>query len=544
MPPNSFGGPRGGEARPLGNSGRFSPMGGRSVDRPLGGNKSVDRPAGSYRSVDRPTGGTKSADRPSGGNKSADRPVPTPGPTADRRPPSGGDGHGSRPVHHPRWPHRPGGPIIIDEPDVASGGAVVPPSGAAVPPNGAFGPPNNPGGSQRPPAPGNPTARVRGGVPPAGERRYAVDEVVVEVANTGRANALEPLIRKHRLARLESFDSRLTNTTFYRLRITDRRPVPTLVAALENETTIRAVQPNYFAVLQEDSARTVDPAQYVFDKLQLLQTHTLATGDKVLIAVIDSGIDGAHPELAGMIADSFDALATGDKVHPHGTAIAGAIVSHAKLMGIAPAARILAVRAFAPDQPKSNGTSFAILKGIEWAAEHKARVINMSFAGPRDPAMLRHLAAARGRGIVLIAAAGNAGPKSPPLYPAADPNVIAVTATDADDQLFKGANWGPYIAIAAPGVDLLLPRPGSAYQMTTGTSFAAAEVSGAVALLLERGGDLDPDKIRQILMSTARDLGPKGFDPQFGAGLIDLYQAVLSLGGPGEVAATTGQNPR
>ena len=87
---------------------------------------------------------------------------------------------------------------------------------------------------------------------------------------------------------------------------------------------------------------------------------------------------------------------------------------------------------------------------------------------------------------MLIAAVGNAGPKSPPLFPAADPHVIAVTATDVDDKLFPGANRGKHIAVAAPGVDILVPAPEGAYQLTTGTSVAAAHVSGVVALLLER----------------------------------------------------------
>src|SRR5205823_6078042 len=165
----------------------------------------------------------------------------------------------------------------------------------------------------------------------------------------------------------------------------------------------------------------------------------------------------------------------------------------------------------------SEGTTFAILKGIDWAADRGARIINMSFAGPRDPAVARSLAAARAKGIVLSAAAGNAGPKSPPLYPAADPNVIAVTATDADDKLFPAANRGRHIAVAAPGVDLLLPALDSAYQVISGTSFAAAEVSGVVALLLERNPGLDPETVRRTLMTTARDLGPKGIDPEFGA---------------------------
>jgi subtilisin family serine protease len=153
----------------------------------------------------------------------------------------------------------------------------------------------------------------------------------------------------------------------------------------------------------------------------------------------------------------------------------------------------------------------------------------MSFAGPRDPALGRKLAQARQQGIILVAAAGNAGPKSPPLYPAADPNVIAVTATDIDDKLYQSANRGKHIAVAAPGVDLLLPAPAAGYQMTSGTSFAAAEVSGIVALMLERKPNLGQDRVRQMLAASAQDLGPKGFDPQYGAGLVDAYRAILSL---------------
>ena len=128
-----------------------------------------------------------------------------------------------------------------------------------------------------------------------------------------------------------------------------------------------------------------------------------------------------------------------------------------------------------------------------------------------------------------MAAAGNAGPQSPPLYPAADPNVIAVTATDADDRLLKVANRGRHIALAAPGVDIVLPATGGGYQVSSGTSVAAAHVSGIAALLLELKPGLAPDAARKILQSTARDLGPKGRDDQFGAGVANAYRAVRSL---------------
>ena len=128
---------------------------------------------------------------------------------------------------------------------------------------------------------------------------------------------------------------------------------------------------------------------------------------------------------------------------------------------------------------------------------------------------------------MLVAAAGNAGPHSRPLYPAADPEVIAVTATDADDKLFDQANRGTHIAVAAPGVAILAAAPDEGYRMQSGTSFAAAQVSGVAALLLERNRKLDPAAIRRILMSTARDLGPPGHDDQFGSGLVDAFSAVI-----------------
>ena len=178
-----------------------------------------------------------------------------------------------------------------------------------------------------------------------------------------------------------------------------------------------------------------------------------------------------------------------------------------------------------------------MLKSIDWAVANGARVINMSFAGPHDPELALALAAAAKKGVVLVAAAGNAGPKSAPLYPAADPNVIAVTATDSNDQLFTHSNRGRHIAVAAPGVDILAPAPSGGYQMSTGTSIAAAHVSGIVALLLESKPDLTPQAVRKILLSTAKDLGPKGRDDQFGAGLADAYAAVQSL------AASTSRAP-
>ncbi len=166
--------------------------------------------------------------------------------------------------------------------------------------------------------------------------------------------------------------------------------------------------------------------------------------------------------------------------------------------------------------------------GIDWAIKKGAKIINMSFAGPDDPMLQLALQKAHDKGVILIAAAGNLGPKSPPLYPAADPNVIAVTATDAKDQLLPQANQGSYLSVAAPGVDILEPAPNGGYQVTTGTSVAAAHVSGIVALLLEHDPTLNAAAVRDILTSSAKHHAPKGRDDQFGWGVVDPYRALTA----------------
>ena len=387
------------------------------------------------------------------------------------------------------------------------------------------------------------SARRRGpsGAPPVGEHRLVPDEVVIELPNSTSTAQINALQRRFRLTRLEQHRLALTRSTLYRWRIPDRRSVATVVRALERDALVVSAQPNYLFALQQvndKAAKQGDAAQYELAKLKLPQAHTLAKGDNVRVAVIDSAVDLQNPELANSIAGTFDTLKTPRKAHKHGTAIAGLIAAHGKLMGAAPDAKLLAVRAFDAEGKAAQGTTFDIMKGLDWAVANGARVINMSFAGPSDPDIHRGLEAAHKRGIVLIAAAGNAGPKSPPLYPAADPNVIAVSATDANDKLFAASNRGRYITVAAPGDQILVATP-FGYEVSSGTSYSAAEVSGIAALLLQRDPRLTPDKVRRILQETAKDLGPKGRDKEFGAGLVDAYAAVSAETGP--VAGNTRQ---
>jgi subtilisin family serine protease len=372
------------------------------------------------------------------------------------------------------------------------------------------------------------------GVPPAGETRYVGSEMVFQARAGVSRQAIDGVIRRLGLSVVASRDMALTGGTMLHLRVGDRRQMAEVVRALEAEN-VGAAQPNYvFRVAQDPqlAARTTggDPGQYVLGKLGLAEVHRAATGSNVLVAVIDSAVDTAHPDLAGAVVEQFDAVGRRDKPHEHGTGMAGAIAARQALRGVAPAARILAVSAFSPEGNESaQATTQHILAGLEWAIAKGARVINMSFAGPFDPMLALAMKKAREKGVVLIAASGNLGAKSPPLFPAADPNVIAVTATDADDKHFAQANRGPHVAVAAPGVDVLEPAPNGTYQLTTGTSVAAAHVSGVAALLIEREPSLDPAAVHEILTMSARDLGNKGRDDLFGWGLIDPARALEAL---------------
>jgi subtilisin family serine protease len=358
--------------------------------------------------------------------------------------------------------------------------------------------------------------------------RAIPNQLVAEIDGALSDAQADALARRHGLTRLESQNLPLVGATVGLFRITDRRSVETVSRELGTDTGIRSVQPNFRYVLQDQNTELTegDPAQYANAKLHLPQAHTLAHGTNVTVAVIDSGVDVRHPEFSGAIVATFDALGSKEGPHVHGTGVAGAIVAHARLMGSAPAARILAIRAFGAAPKGAESTSYVILKGLDYAAAQGAQIVNMSFAGPKDALIERGIAAVAARGIVMVAAAGNAGPKSPPLYPAASTNVIAVSATDAQDKLFAASNRGGFVAISAPGVDIFLPAPDEKYQMTSGTSFSAAYISGLAALLLERNPALKPDEVRAILMKTARDLGPPGRDDQFGAGEADAYAAV------------------
>ncbi len=366
------------------------------------------------------------------------------------------------------------------------------------------------------------------GLPPIGETRFRPNEIVMQFGQGVSPAEVSAAAQRFGLTIVSQQAVGALRRTVYTVRINGGQPVANVIGEINAAGLNTAVQPNYTYGLTEDlpSADLGDPAQYVVQKLRLGAAHQISEGGNVVIAVIDSRIDLSQPDFAGRIADTYDA-GCGANAPPdaHGTGMAGAIVSHNELLGVAPDAKIMAICAFG-GSGTPQATSANIIRGLDYAIEHGAKIVNMSFAGPQDPALAQELQVAREKGILVVAAAGNAGAQSPPLYPGADPNVMAVTATDEHDHLFNGANQGAYIAVAAPGVNVLVPAPNGGVQLTTGTSVASANVSGIAALLIAEDPSRTPEDIRSILVSTARHLGAAGTNPQFGAGLVDPLKAL------------------
>ena len=366
--------------------------------------------------------------------------------------------------------------------------------------------------------------------------QFRADDVLVLLQPGAVAGTAQAIAQSFGLQLVTVTPSRLLRTSLVRLRITDGRPVATVVAALAADPRVRASQPN-FLYRPADGTRPRKSAlpQYALDLIGADAARaSVQSGRRTVVAIIDTGIDATHPDLAGAVRDRFDAVGDGKwEAGAHGTGIAGIIAANGQLLGVAPNAVLLSVRAFAPG-PNGAGdeaSSLALVRGLEWANEGHADIVNMSLTGPPDPMLDAAVGQIVAAGVIVVAAAGNDGPDASPAYPAAVPGVIAVTATDQSDGLFAGANHGAYIAVAAPGVDILALTPGGGYGLTTGTSQAAAHVSGVLALLRAIEPDLTPAAALALLGQTAKDLGPPGKDTAFGAGRINAAAAVQSLGG-------------
>jgi hypothetical protein len=263
-------------------------------------------------------------------------------------------------------------------------------------------------------------------------------------------------------------------------------------------------------------------------KLVGLDTPSPFCGGGLRIGLIDTGLDLDHPALKGRDIARRSFITTGitPAALDHGTAVAALLVGDTLspgFGGLVPGARLHAAEVFrARDGKDVDTTAEWVVLALDWLAARKVRVINLSLGGPRNLLLEAAIERLRARDIAIVAAAGNKGPDAPPVYPAAQNGVIAVTAVDAELKPYKRANRGDYIAFAAPGVDLWTAAPGKNGGYVSGTSYAAPFVTAALAVARQTDARADWPALLRTLQAAAKDLGDKGKDAVFGWGLVQI----------------------
>ena len=282
----------------------------------------------------------------------------------------------------------------------------------------------------------------------------------------------------------------------------------------------------------------------------------ITRGAGVTVAVVDSGVDARQADIAGSVISGPNMLEDVDRgtepTRMHGTGMASLIAGHGHgpggrdgVIGVAPEARILAIRAIAEREDpsyararRSDQADGAVARGIRYAADRGADVINLSLGkGDADGDEREAIGYAIGKGAVVVSAVGNDGAKrekldgdgfAPYSYPASFPGVIAVAATDSRHGRARFSNRNYSVVVSAPGSDLPVAGPGGTYYLTDGTSDSAALVSGIAALIRSRHPKLPPPLVTQALIQSTRH-GPRGtYDPNVGFGEVHAARALAA----------------
>ena len=313
-----------------------------------------------------------------------------------------------------------------------------------------------------------------------------------------------------------------------------------LLAQLRKDPAVESATLNY----RRGLFRTPNDPYYASQQQYLSTVRLPQAWDRIynastqIIAIVDTGVDTNHPDLAGKGVTGYNAVnpgsSTGDP-DGHGTMVAGiAAANTGNSVGVAGAAwngRIMPIRVFSGE----NAFDADIAKGITWAVDHGAKIVNLSLGGPGDsPALHSAITYAVNKGAVVVAASGNDGDGTPQ-YPAAYPEVIAVGATDESGRLTDFSSSGHWLDLAAPGFNIVSTHPGALgfhYGIGDGTSFSAPLVSGTAALVRAAYPTLTPAEVADRLRQTARDAGPRGIDPYYGYGVLDAFHAVGGTFGP------------
>lgn len=269
---------------------------------------------------------------------------------------------------------------------------------------------------------------------------------------------------------------------------------------------------------------------WALPKIEAPAAWDISTGDGIIVAVLDTGVDGMHPDLAANMVPGWNMFDNNDNtadVHDHGTWVAGTIAAAANngmgSAGVAWSAEIMPVRIAAPD-----GSAFfsTIANGIRWAADHGAKVVNVSYSGVAGSSAIRSAAQyLRNKGGVLVVSAGNTGSR---LNHSPSDVLLVASATNSNDQRPNWSSYGSYVDIAAPGESIYTTRKGGGYSFVSGTSFSSPIVAATAALMFSTNHELTPADLDQLILSTTTDLGEPGFDDFYGTGRVDAAAAVIA----------------
>ena len=255
---------------------------------------------------------------------------------------------------------------------------------------------------------------------------------------------------------------------------------------------------------------------------ELLTLPTDLSDLSLRIGIIDSSVDKEHRAFSEASIKTRRFVENDRPPNFHGTAIASIIAGNdPAALGLAPRAELFAAEVF--DQTAEQGefaSTVSLIKALNWLVTQEVSVINISLAGPPNRLLETALARVRERGVLAIAAAGNGGPMAQPMYPAAYPEVVAVTATDNRGRAFRLANRGEYVDIAAPGVNIRHAQAGGGYAASSGTSYAVPFVTVAAARLLQLNGE--PNLMLDALYASAVDVGAPGRDQIYGYGQLQF----------------------
>ncbi len=342
------------------------------------------------------------------------------------------------------------------------------------------------------------------------------------VAREARRRLARPLAQEYGLRRVGDWPMPSLAVDCYLMQVTGDQMPAALVARLRNDRRVESVQAlNLFRSLgHDDPLYPLQPAARLW---HLGKLHETATGRGIRVAVVDSGVDTGHPDLAGQIETAANFVdGTAYAAERHGTAVAGIIAAvpdnRIGIAGVAPAARLMALRACWPEHEGRAAalcSSFTLAKAIEFAIDRGAQVINLSLGGPKDPLLERLIDAALAQGIAVVGAADPAAADGG--FPASHRGVIAVADVETPTPAGR--------ALAAPGSEVPTTVPGGRWDFVSGSSFAAAHVSGLVALLDERVPGIAPARIRDALMPDGPRLAAEGSPPPIIDACAALHRA-------------------